>query len=93
MGFAFILCPECLARYGALRFDPTASYGLCSIPLCSLVWADEHPDGVPLGDPDGPHQQCGASVLRLAGARTQLWRLEKAGKFPARGRLGIDATC
>jgi hypothetical protein len=29
--------PECLASYQALRFDPTASYGLCSMPLCSLV--------------------------------------------------------
>jgi hypothetical protein len=74
MGVAFVLCPECLARYGALRFDPTASYGLCSMPLCSLVWADEHPDGVPRGNPDGPHQQCRASVIRLAGVRTQLWR-------------------
>src|SRR5262249_24757409 len=27
-----------------------------------------------LDDPDGPHQQCRASVMRLAGARTQLWR-------------------
>src|SRR5262249_43874698 len=63
-----------LARYGALRFDPTASYGLCSIPLCSLVWPDEHPNGTVVEDYDGTHQQCRASVLRLAGGRTQLWR-------------------
>jgi hypothetical protein len=74
MRFAFVLCPECLARYGALRFDPTASFGLCSIPLCSLVWPDEHPGGAPVGDDDGAHHQCRASVLRLAGARTHLWR-------------------
>ena len=74
MGFAFVLCPECLARYAALRFDPAADYGLCSMPLCSLVWPDEHPGGAVVDDYDGTHQQCRASVLRLAGARTQLWR-------------------
>ena len=89
MGFAFVLCPECLARYGALRFDPTASYGVCSIPLCSLVWADEHPGGAPLDDPDGPHQQCRASVMRLAGARTQLWR---SGSVPEDLRELWDAA-
>jgi hypothetical protein len=79
MGLAFILCPECLARYGALRFDPTASYGLCSMPLCSLVWPDEHPGGAVVDDYDGTHQQCRASVMRLAGARTHLWR---SGSIP-----------
>ena len=74
MGFAFVLCPEGLARYAALRFDPAADYGLCSMPLCSLVWPDEHPGGAVVDDYDGTHQQCRASVLRLAGARTQLWR-------------------
>ena len=74
MGFAFILCPECLARYRALRFDATASYDLCSIPLCSLVWPDEHPVSAALENYDGTHQHCRASVMRLAGARTQLWR-------------------
>src|SRR5262245_20155972 len=79
MGFAFILCPKCLAKYGALRFDPTASYSLCGIPLCSLVWPDEHPDGVVVDNSDGTHEQCRASVIRLAGARTQLWR---SGSIP-----------
>ena len=74
MGFPFLLCPECRARYGALRFDPTASYSLCGIPLCSLVWPDEHPGGAAVYDDDGTHQPCRASVLRLAGARTHLWR-------------------
>jgi hypothetical protein len=89
MGFAFVLCPECLARYGALRFDPTASYGLCSIPLGSLVWADEHPGGAVVDDYDGTHQQCRASVLRLAGARTQLWR---SGSVPEDVRELWDAA-
>ena len=89
MGFAVILCPECQAKYGALRFDPTASYALCSMPLCSLVWPDEHPGGGPLDDPDGPHQQCRASVLRLAGARTQLWR---SGSVPEDLRELWDAA-
>jgi hypothetical protein len=74
MRFEFVLCPECLARYRALRFDPTAGYGLCAIPLCSLVWPDEHPVNGALENYDGTHQQCRASVMRLAGARTQLWR-------------------
>ena len=74
MAFAFILCPKCLARYRALRFDPTASYDLCAIPLCSLVWPDEHPVNAALENYDGTHQQCRASVMRLAGTRTQLWR-------------------
>jgi hypothetical protein len=73
MGIPFAVCPECLARYGALRFDPTAIYALCSIPLCSLVWPDEHPGGAVVDD-DGTHRPCWASVLRLAAARTQLWR-------------------
>jgi len=90
MGFAFILCPECQAKYGALRFDPTASYSLCSIPLCSLVWPDEHPGGVVVDDDDGPHQQCRASVMRLAGARTQLWR---SGSVPEDLRELWDAAC
>lgn len=89
MGFAFSLCPECLARYGALRFDPTASYSLCSIPLCSLVWPDEHPDGAVVDDHDGTHQQCRASVMRLAGARTQVWR---SGSVPEDLRELWDAA-
>src|SRR5262249_60793910 len=39
-----------------------------------LVRPDEHPGGAPVGADDGAHQQCRASVLRLAGARTHLWR-------------------
>ena len=89
MGFAFILCPECQAKYGALRFDPTASYSLCSIPLCSLDWPDEHPGGRVVEDDDGNHQQCRASVLRLAGARTQLWR---SGSVPEDLRELWDAA-
>ena len=89
MGFAFILCPECQAKYGALRFDPTASYSLCSIPLCSLVWPDEHPGGVVVDNSDGTHEQCRASVIRLAGARTQLWR---SGSVPEDLRELWDAA-
>jgi hypothetical protein len=88
MGFTFLLCPECLDRYGALRFDPTASYSLCSIPLCSLVWPDEHPDGMVV-DGYGKHQQCRYSVMRLAGARTQLWR---SGSVPEDLRELWDAA-
>jgi hypothetical protein len=87
MRFAFILCPECLARYQALRFDPAANYGLCSIPLCSLVWPDEHPDGA--FEDDDTHRQCRVSVIRLTGARTQLWR---SGSVPEDLRELWDAA-
>jgi hypothetical protein len=89
MAFAFVLCPQCLARYGALRFDPTASYSLCGIPLCSLVWPDEHPDDTVVDDCDGTHRQCRASVLRLAGARTHPWR---SGSIPEDLRELWDAA-
>jgi hypothetical protein len=79
MRLAFTLCPECLARYGALRFDPTAHYGLCGIPLCSLVWPDEHPGDAVVEDFDGTHRPCRDSIIRLAGARSHLWR---SGKVP-----------
>jgi hypothetical protein len=89
MEFAFTLCPDCLASYAALRFDPAASYGLCSIPLCSLVWSDEHPGGAVVDDYDGTHQQCRASVMRLAGGRTHLWR---SGSVPEELRELWDAA-
>jgi hypothetical protein len=88
MGFAFVLCPECLAKYGALRFDPTASYSVCSIPLCSLVWPDEHPDGSVVDD--FRHCLCRTSVLMLAGVRTQLWR---SGSVPEDLRELWDVAC
>ena len=44
------------------------------MPLGSLRWFDEHPEGGVVSDYDGSHEQCRASIIRLAGARTQLWR-------------------
>jgi hypothetical protein len=87
MEFAFTLCPDCLARYAALRFDPDADYGLCGIPLCSLVWPDEHPGGAVVDD--FRHQECRTSVLRLAGARTESWR---SGSVPEDLRELWDAA-
>jgi hypothetical protein len=74
MTFHFALCSECQARYQALRFDPAAVYSLNSIPLCSLVWPDEHPGGEVVSDYAGSHEHCRSSLIRLGGARTQLWR-------------------
>jgi hypothetical protein len=83
MRFHFTLCPECQAKYGALRFDPGAKYGLNIMPLCSLIWPDEHPDGTVVTNDDGKHEQCRAAVIRLAWARTQLWR---TGSIPEESR-------
>ncbi len=83
MGFQFVLCPECQAKYGALRFDPAADCHLNIMPLGSLSWSDEHPDGRVVSDSGGSHEQCSASIIRLAWARTQLWR---TGSVPAESR-------
>ncbi len=83
MGFQFMLCPECQAKYGSLRFDPAADCSLNIMPLCSLIWSDEHPDGKIVSDSDGSHKQCCASIVRLAWARTQLWR---TGSVPEESR-------
>ncbi len=72
MSIGFSLCPECLAKYRGLRFDPHARYTLNIMPLCSLMWGDEHPDNnLPqrLG-----HEGCLNSIIRVAVARTGLWR-------------------
>src|SRR5262249_54202586 len=74
MTFSFALCPECLAQYRALTHDPTCRYSLNFIPFCSLEWPDEHPkDGV-IAIPDPNHEECRVSIIRLAAARTWLWR-------------------
>ena len=53
------------------------------MPLCSLVWPDEHPGGELISAADGTHKQCQASVIRLARARTHLWR---TGSVPEESR-------
>ena len=69
---SFVLCAECLEKYRALRFDPDANYALNVMPLCSLVWPDEHPGReMPSGD---AHRACKGTIIRLAGARTRLPR-------------------
>jgi hypothetical protein len=75
MTVRFELCPECLANYRALVHDPSCGYMLNVMPLCSLKWGDEHPDqfGDIHRDPV-PHRTCNESIIRLAGARTHLWR-------------------
>jgi len=75
---SFALCSECLAKYQALRLDAEASCSLNIMPLGTLVWSDEHPEhatGMPGAiETRGAHAACGHSIMRLAGARTHLWR-------------------
>lgn len=72
---SFVLCADCLDKYRALRFDPDAGYALNVMPLCSLVWPDEHPGGPMTELPFGAdHKACLATIMRLSGARTALWR-------------------
>jgi hypothetical protein len=70
MTLRFRLCPSCLEQYQALRFDETCDYRLNILPLCSLNWRDEHPENWEVECCDA----CAASIVRLAGARTYLWR-------------------
>ena len=74
MRLQFTLCSDCQAQYEALRFDPASDCEMNFMPLGSLRWFDEHPEGGVVSDHDGSHEQCRASIIRLAGARTQLWR-------------------
>lgn len=79
MLFRFILCPQCHERYAGLRFNTEAECAMCIMPLCSLVWDDEHPEANFVSDYEGIHGACRASIIRLANARTQLW---KTGAIP-----------
>jgi hypothetical protein len=49
------------------------------MPFCSLQWPDEHPEDLDRIILDDRHEQCKASIIRLVGARTHLWR---AGVIP-----------
>lgn len=72
---SFALCPECLARYRALRHDAEARCALNIMPLGTLVWSDEHPEEpFSVLGARGAHEECGHSMQRLAHARTALWR-------------------
>jgi hypothetical protein len=75
MAFSFRLCPQCLAHYRSLVHDPDCDYTLNLMPFCSLKWSDEHPQSAEemIIDREN-HGECAASVLRLVGARTHLWR-------------------
>lgn len=74
MTFTFALCPGCIAQYRRLTHDPTCRYSLNSIPFCSLVWPEEHPEDGIIAFPDPNHEECRASIIRLVAARTRLWR-------------------
>ena len=76
MEFQFTLCAECQAKYEALRFDPASDCVMDLMPLGSLRWLDEHPEGGVVSDDGGEHKQCRISIIWLACARTQLWRTD-----------------
>ena len=76
MGPQFALCSDCQAKYEALRFDPASDCVMDYMPLGSLRWLDEHPEGGVVSDYDGRCEQCRTSIIWLACARTQLWRTE-----------------
>jgi hypothetical protein len=75
MTFSFSLCRDCLAKYNALRFEPACTYSLNVMPLCSLVWPDEHPERWFREC----CEECQESMRRLAHVRTHFWR---ANEFP-----------
>jgi hypothetical protein len=77
VALTFELCPECLAKYRALRYEPACDYTLNVMPFCSLQWADEHPENASRDIfLDDRHKQCAACIIRLVGARTRLWRTD-----------------
>jgi hypothetical protein len=72
MSPTFRLCPECLARYRALRFEAAARWSPCLIPYSSLIWEDEAP---PFNErPIEGHDECKHSLMLLISARKNLWR-------------------
>ena len=88
----FSLCPVCAEKYGALRFDPTCTEWLNTTPFCSLRWSDEDPKHqIAAMTFDESHKECRDSIIRLAGARTHLWR---TGNIPEEFReLWEEARC
>ena len=84
--FSFTLCPECLARYRALTYDPNARHSPSLIPFDSIVWSDEHTPTETRLPPQ--HDVCRYSLIRLVSARKLLWRTaEDARDFRLTQRL------
>jgi hypothetical protein len=82
MTLRFTLCPDCEEKYKALRFDPAADSLLSIMPLCAPFWLDDHLDVDPGVGQYIPffsrhlegHEECRDAIIRLASARTRLWR-------------------
>ena len=71
----FELIPGVLARYRALRFDPTATRDGNIVPLESPFWSDEHDftgTEFPLGNVRDDTSRY--SIMMLVAARNDLWR-------------------
>lgn len=74
MTYSFIICDELKAKMRGLRFDENAEYHACLLPLGSISWPDEYPDGRPF---IRCHEECRESLLRLAAARAAYWDTEQ----------------
>jgi hypothetical protein len=90
MILSFVPCSECLEKYRSLAHDPACEYTLNVMPFCALQWPDEHPKDLDdiIFDRER-HGECLASIIRLVGVRTHLWR---AGAIPEDcGQLWAEA--
>jgi hypothetical protein len=72
--YSFMICDELALRLRALRFDPNAEPQTCILPLASIFWHDEWPDGRPR---IRCHDECDHAFLRLVAARAEFWRSEQ----------------
>jgi hypothetical protein len=71
---AFTLKPEVLEQYRKLRFDPDARRCAIVMPIGTLFWSDEHPDGRVPRDTESRELM---HLLLLA--RHQYWEEERVG--------------
>jgi len=67
----FVLCEQCLSAYQELRFDENAELQQNVIPYATIMWTDEHPEGIP--KPLCESRSCHNSVAYLIAARSEYW--------------------
>jgi hypothetical protein len=71
----FSLCEECLKSYQGLRFNEKALLRENIIPLATIFWDDEHPQGLP--QPICNSKKCFESISLLIAARSEYWEHAK----------------
>jgi len=67
----FFLCKECLKSYQDLHFNEKALLRENTIPLATIFWDDEHPQGLPI--PICKNKKCFESISFLIAARSEYW--------------------